>query len=270
MPTDETPEAFQLSAAAAEVYEARFVPAFFAQWAPRLLDAADVTKGQRVLDVACGTGVVGRAAAERVGTAGSVTGVDRSDAMLAVARRVQPAVSWLHGDAAALPVGDHEFDVVLCQMAMMFFADPVAALGEMRRAVRPHGAVAVLVPGALPANRPYELFVDIVTRHAGAAARNLVTTYFRLGDIQELVRQFTAAGLVTTSAMASVGESRFGSVEEFVGIEIDSTPLGDRLEPEARTSILADCVDALSSWRLRDGSLWFPFECNLVVARPGA
>ncbi|HZN20326.1 MAG TPA: class I SAM-dependent methyltransferase [Micromonosporaceae bacterium] len=119
-------ETFQLSAEAAEAYEAQFVPSFFAQWAPRLLDAAGVAAGQDVLDVACGTGIVARGAAERVGPDGSVTGVDRSEEMLAVARRVRPDLRWRHGDAAALPFGDREFDAVVCQMAMMFFPDPVA------------------------------------------------------------------------------------------------------------------------------------------------
>jgi len=270
MTTDSTPETFHLTPEAAEAYEARFVPAFFAQWAPRLLDAAGVAGGQRVLDVACGTGVVARAAAERVGAAGSVAGVDLGEAMLAVARRVRADIEWRQGDAAALPYGDREFDVVACQMAMMFFPDPGAALREMCRVVRPSGTAGVLVPGALRANRPYELFVDIVTRHAGAEARSLVTTYFALGDIDRLAGLFTDAGLAVTAATNPVGESRFGSIDELVTIEIDSTPLGDRLDPVARERILADCRDALSRWQAEDGSLRFPFECNLVVARPSA
>jgi len=84
-------ETFQLSAEVAEVYEANFVPAFFAQWAPRLLDAAGVADGQRVLDVACGTGIVAGGAAGRVGESGAVVGLDLSEAMLSVARRAGPS-----------------------------------------------------------------------------------------------------------------------------------------------------------------------------------
>jgi ubiquinone/menaquinone biosynthesis C-methylase UbiE len=266
MNIDSTHETFQLTAEVAEVYESQFVPAFFAQWAPRLLDAAGVGDGQRVLDVACGTGVLARAAAERVGRSGSVVGIDLSEAMLAVARRVRPDLAWRQGDAADLPFSDGEFDVVVSQMAMMFFPDPTAALRQMRRVVRPSGTVGVLVPGALPANRPYELFVDVVTSHAGADARSLVTTYFVLGDINDLTKLFTDAGLVVTAATHPAGQTRFGSVEEFITIEIDSTPLADRLGPTARERILADCQVALKPWQTGDGSLDFPFECNLVVA----
>jgi len=239
--TSNAPETFQLSAEVAEVYEAQFVPAFFAQWAPRLLDAVGVTAGQRVLDVACGTGIVARGAADRVGAAGAVVGLDLSDAMLAVAHRIRPDLQWRQGDAAALPFGDAEFDAAVSQMALMFFPDPVAALREMRRVVRSTGAVGVLIPGSLDVNSPYRIFVDVVTTHAGASARNLVTTYFALGDRDRLADQFTAAGLRVTAVTGPVGESRFGSVDELVTIELDSTPLGDRLDAAARERILADC-----------------------------
>ena len=261
-------ETFQLSAEVAEVYEANFVPAFFAQWAPRLLDAAGVADGQRVLDVACGTGIVAGGAAGRVGESGAVVGLDLSEAMLSVARRVRPDLDWRQGDAAAMPLPDADFDVVVSQMALMFFPDPAAALREMRRVVRPQGTVAVLIPGALGVNEPYEVFVDIVTRHAGPSARNLVTTYFALGDIARLMELFADAGLRVQVATNPAGESQFGSIDGFVTIEIDRTPLGERLDPAARQAITADCRDALAAWRTADGSLRFPFVTNLVVARP--
>ena len=263
-----TQETFQLTAEVAEVYEARFVPAFFAQWANRLLDAAEVTAGQRVLDVACGTGILARTAADRVGPTGSVVGVDLSEAMLAVARRVRPDLDWRQGDAAALPFGDGEFDLVGSQMAAMFFPDPAAAVREMRRVARPAGAVAVLVPGTLAANRPYELFVDVVTRHAGPDARNLITTYFALGDRDALAEVMAGAGLVVTQATETVGRMGFGSTDELVTVEIDSTPLGERLSPAAREGILTDCRAALARWTTA-GDLRFPFTSNLVVAQPG-
>ena len=75
----------QVIASAAEVYDAFFVPALFQEWAPRVADAADLSSGRRVLDVACGTGVVAREAARRVGSDGAVIGLDRNPGMLAVA-----------------------------------------------------------------------------------------------------------------------------------------------------------------------------------------
>src|SRR5262245_30823665 len=87
----------QVIASAAEVYEDLYVPALFQEWAPRMVDAARVVAGQRVVDVACGTGVLARALAERVGANGHVAGLDINDGMLAVARRRAPAIAWHRG-----------------------------------------------------------------------------------------------------------------------------------------------------------------------------
>ena len=87
-------ESWQVSGDAAEVYEQCFVPAIFGQWAPQLVDAAKVAARDRVLDVGCGTGVLARAAADRVAAESQVTGLDLNEGMLAVARRLRPQIDW--------------------------------------------------------------------------------------------------------------------------------------------------------------------------------
>jgi ubiquinone/menaquinone biosynthesis C-methylase UbiE len=114
-------EAFQIIREQAEAYEKLLVPALFAQWAPLMVDIARITDGQRVLDVACGTGVATRAAADRVGATGSVVGLDLNPAMLEVAAATRSDIEWRQGDAAHLPFGNEEFDAVLCQSALFFF-----------------------------------------------------------------------------------------------------------------------------------------------------
>src|ERR671910_3700727 len=133
----------QYSGTAAENYERFFVPVIARPVADGLLSAAPLRSGERVLDVACGTGIIARLAAEKVGPDGSVVGVDVAPDMLEVARSVSlPAgfeIDWRQGDAASLPVPDGSFDVVLCQMALMLFQDKAAALAEMRRVLTPAG-----------------------------------------------------------------------------------------------------------------------------------
>jgi ubiquinone/menaquinone biosynthesis C-methylase UbiE len=124
-------DAWQLAHDAAVAYENDFVPAIFAQWPPVLAEIAGMGSGDRVLDVACGTGILAREALARVGPSGRVTGLDLNEGMLAVARQLRPEIDWRHGDAAKLPFEDSAFDVVVSQFALMFFPDRVAALREM-------------------------------------------------------------------------------------------------------------------------------------------
>ena len=204
----ESIETFQIPIEAAECYEAEFVPAFFAQWAPILCTAAAVTAGQTVLDVGCGTGIVARTAADLVAPAGSVTGLDLNEAMLTVARRVRPDVAWRQGDACALPFDEQTFDVVLSQMALMFVPDRTAALGEMGRVVKQGGAVGLLVPSELERQVAFAPFVDIVARHAGPEARSLMSSYFVCGSLDGLTALVETAGLTVTTAASRPASTR--------------------------------------------------------------
>jgi ubiquinone/menaquinone biosynthesis C-methylase UbiE len=127
----------QVAASAAEIYEQFFVPALFAEWPERILQAANVQTGDSLLDVACGTGVLAQEAADLVGTNGSVVGVDINEGMLAVARQKAPNITWKVGPAEALPFSSNTFDRVVSQFALMFFEDQAKAIAEMGRVVRP-------------------------------------------------------------------------------------------------------------------------------------
>ena len=123
---------------AAENYERYFVPAIGAPIARDLVDRAALRAGERILDVACGTGIVARLAAEEVGATGTVAGLDVNPGMLAVARSVIPdqtTIDWHEASAEAMPLPNGVFDVVLCQMGLQFAPDKAAALAEMRRVI---------------------------------------------------------------------------------------------------------------------------------------
>src|SRR5262245_49391877 len=136
-------EQWRLRGSAAELYERYLVPAVTLPWAVDLVSRVEVHRGDRLLDVACGTGVVARAAAERVGRGGRVVGLDLNPEMLAVSVRrkrwVPLRIEWCEGSALALPFAQGEFGVVLCQFGLQFFPDPLAALREMRRVLAPDG-----------------------------------------------------------------------------------------------------------------------------------
>ena len=263
----ESIETFQIPIEAAECYEAEFVPAFFAQWAPILCAAAAVTAGQNVLDVGCGTGIVARTAADIVAPAGSVTGLDLNDAMLTVARRVRSDLHWRNGDACALPFDDQTFDVVLSQMALMFVPDRAAALREMGRVAKQGGTVGLLVPGELERQVAFAPFLDIAARHAGSEARSLMSTYFVCGSLDGLAALAEEAGLTVATARIVTGAYTAPSIDAAVANEVESTPLRERISDEVYQQIRDDARQLFATYTTADGTLNAPFDANLVVAK---
>jgi SAM-dependent methyltransferase len=171
---------------AATAYEEFFVPALFQERAPRVVAAAQLQPGQRVLDVACGTGVLAREAAACVGAAGAVVGLDPNPGMLTVARWLAPGVEWWEGTAEALPYPDRFFDAVVSQFGLMFFTDRRQALREMLRALVPGGHLAVAVWDSLANTPAYAAEVAVIERLAGQRAADALRAPFVLGDQQEL------------------------------------------------------------------------------------
>jgi ubiquinone/menaquinone biosynthesis C-methylase UbiE len=171
----------------AEVYEEFFVPALFQQWGSVVVNAAGVGPDQRVLDVACSTGVLACAAVDRVGLGGAVVGLDPSDEMLTVARRKNATIEWRVGRAESVPFPNETFDAVVSQFGLMFFEDPRGALREMMRVLRPGGRLAVAVCDSLDHSPGYTAFVELLLRLFGDRVANAFRAPFVLGDPQLLL-----------------------------------------------------------------------------------
>lgn len=265
-----TSETFQLSLETAEAYESLFVPALFREWAGLLVEHAGVRSGQRVLDVACGTGIVARTAADLTGEPGAMTGLDLNEAMLTVARRLRPDIEWRHGDAAELPFPEDSFDVVLCQSGLMFFPDVPKALREMARVVVPGGGtVAVQVWDRRESQPAYAPFIEVAARHAGPEAIDLLSTYFNRGDLDELTTALASVGLTGSRTRTETTILRFPSVDAFVTTEVNSTPLAERLSEDVLRMIVDDSREALRSFGVEGGGVELPIRGHLVTARMG-
>lgn len=258
-------ETFQIPIEAAEAYEARFVPAIFREWAPRAIAAGGVHPTTRLLDVACGTGIVARTADGIISDAGRVVGVDLNESMLQVARSVAPTIDWQRSDVTSLPFPDAAFDVVICQMAMMFFPDRPGAIGEMRRVLAPGGRLVTVVPAVLDRQPGYRTFVDAAVAHAGPDAVSLLGTYWSCGDLDELVGMLSTAGCSVTGAATIEGSAHFASVEDFVSTEIAGSPLSERIDESTAELIVADVRRALAPDSSRDGFVT-PLVCHVVTA----
>jgi trans-aconitate methyltransferase len=258
-------QTYALSTEAAEFYEAAFVPALFRKWAERLAASVPLGPGDSVLDVACGTGVVARLVADRVGPSGRVVGLDLNDAMLAVARRHRPDLRWERGDAGALPFDDGSFDLVVSQAALMFFGDRVAALREMGRVAGADGRVAVQVPGRLAESPGYLALTEVVARHAGPEAVDLLGGYFAVGEPDLLATLFRSAGLRVDRFDTWVSATELDSIDTFLAVEL--LPIAERIDDAVRDRIAADARTALAPFIDPAGAVAAPIEVHLITSQ---
>jgi SAM-dependent methyltransferase len=216
-----TGERWLLQGHAPRRYERYKVPRIFRPLAERFVDHVGNRPGERLLDVACGTGIVARVAAPLVRAHGKVAAIDVNCEMLAVAAgcaRVEGAViEWLQADATELPFGSGAFDTVLCQQGLQFFPDRARALGEMRRVLAPDGRIALNVWG--PRNPYLHALARALRRHFGAEAAERSRAPLALADRAALLALLQAAGLRSIALHAvtilrEVGDLRQGLLQE--------------------------------------------------------
>lgn len=236
---------------AARVYDELFVPALFERWPAPILDTAAVRSGQRILDVACGTGVLAKAASARGAHA---VGIDLNPGMLAVAREHE-GIRWVEGPAESLPFEDQSFDAVVSQFGLMFFADPKAALREMRRVLRPGGRMVVAVWASLAKTPGYAAMAALVARLFGEDAAESLRAPYALGDGAALRALFADVGAAHIEERAGV--ARFPSLDRWVHVDIRGWTLADVIDDAGFEELLSAAQDELASFVQPDGSVEF-------------
>jgi ubiquinone/menaquinone biosynthesis C-methylase UbiE len=250
------------AASAAQSYEDHFVPAIGTPFARRLLASAKLSPGDRVLDVACGTGLATRLAAEAVGPQGTVAGLDPTAGMLELARSVSPAgIDWYEASAESMPLPDAAFDVVLCSMGLQFFEDKVQGLREMRRVLARGGRAVVSTPGPTPPL--FEAIDAALTDHVGSGASCFVHAVFSVHDPAEARELFAAAGFDEVEVETDTIALRVDLPADFFWQYVRSTPLAAvvaDLDEATRAALERDVVERCE-----------PFvEGSSTVMEPGA
>jgi hypothetical protein len=138
----------------------------------------------------------------------------------------------------------------------------------MGRVVKPQGTVVIMVPSRLDAQPAYRLLVELAAEHAGPEAVAMLSAYWACGDLDELLATVRAAGLEVLSARTRMGTARFGSIDEFVAVEVESTPVRERLTDDEYDTLRREANDVLEEFAGADGRALVPIEGHLVAARP--
>ncbi len=261
---------WQVPGSGAEIYETVFVPAMMAEWAPRGMALANPRPGERVLDIACGTGVLTRLVAKSIGPNGRVVGLDLSPEMLAVARNIAPdpsgaaPIEWREGDASAIPFENETFDVIFCEFGLMSFPDRVAALKEMHRVLMPDGRLGVLVWGAISKCPGQTAVRDSWERHFGADNAGPVNRMHSLSDPGTVLSLVHDAGFRDASVQTAMGVVRHPSPEHLV--RRYGALAGTQADEPTRTMLIEEVSAALQSYVGAEG-LVYPIEAILASAR---
>lgn len=256
---------------AAAAYESLHVPALFGAWAGTVLDAAKVGPGERVADVACGTGILARGAHARVGADGCVVGVDPDAGMLTVAAREAPGVDWRMGSAEALPLDDASQDAVVSQFGMMFFRDRDRAAAEMLRVLAAGGHLAVAVWDALERSPAYSALVTLLEDRAGSDAADALRAPFALGDAHAFALPFRRAGVEALKLATHSGTARFPDLRTMVEADLRGwlPVMGVVLDEELIEEILAAAEHALARFVDARGRMVFPCSAHILSGVKG-
>lgn len=260
----------------AEVYERYLGPTIADPWTRVLLEYAALKSGERVLDLACGTGSVARQVAPIVGGEGRVVAYDINSSMLDVGRAL-PApegatIEWQEGDAIALALPDDAFDLVLCQQGLQFFTHRTAVLRETRRVLANGGRTVISVWRALRCHPLYEALFEATARHLDVEM-SAVALPFSLWDAEELRALLSDVGFQRIAIAPRSLEVHLSSPERFVQLTVlgaaTSVPAFAQLNAEARCSL----VEAVTREaevvvrRYRDGdALVYPMFTHMAVA----
>jgi SAM-dependent methyltransferase len=261
-----------LDTSAAEGYEECLAPAMFAAWAAWAAATAAPRRGDRVLDLACGTALALRHAASRVGPQGRLVGVDLDPAMLAVARRLTQSFEHppaLHcADAAALPLESSCFDLCVCLQGLQFFGDRVSVLREVRRVLAPGGQFLATAWVSLDASPGHRALVEAL--QAQGVDTTAARRGFSVGPSEALLDAVRASGLVDVRLEVREDLARFASVEAFVDAIARGSPSARfslaALAQQRRGAFEQDLRDRLAAY-VHEEDLRWPMQAYVLRAR---
>jgi ubiquinone/menaquinone biosynthesis C-methylase UbiE len=246
---------------AAEAYEKFLVPTLNARLAEEAVRTAALEPGERILDVACGTGIVARIAAQKLSPGGSVAGLDSDPAMLAVAASLVSSFDdgvrydWHCASAQKMPFGDAGFDAVICVQGLQYFPDCLAALHEIRRVMKRDGRFVAVVWSALEECKG-QLALSRALRRRDIDVASITKAY-SMGDPDRIRLLLGASGFGNVETRPGTTASHFPSAGHFIDAmaagSLSSRAAIAKVPEQDRTAFHEEVERELAQYKGRDG-----------------
>jgi ubiquinone/menaquinone biosynthesis C-methylase UbiE len=276
MKEKEKPFRWQMNTGGPETYEQYIVPTWMADWSFDLIEAGGVGPDTRVLDVACGTGIVARKAAGIIGPGGRIAAFDLNEGMLRVARECASregatAIEWYHGDVSRMPFSAEEFDTVLCQQGLQFFPDKAAALREMKRVLAPGGMLALSVWGRPEKSPHVPVIIEVFSEYFGRDSATIFKVACSLASHELLQNLVQDAGFSNIHVRSEIKIARHPSLAELLPAYFSVLPVAAQITamPEyERDEMFRSIVTKLAAYT-ENGSLAVPTENCILTAING-
>lgn len=263
-----------IDTAAAQAYEKYLVPTLNRPVAEKVVKLAEPQPGERVLDVACGTGIAVRIVAPYLAPGGSVVGLDFDPAMIAVAHSIVSApkglkIDWHCASAQDMPFADGTFDIAFCLQGLQYFPDCVAALTEIRRVIKPRGRLIAVVWSSLEGCKGQHAIAQALERHNVEVSAILKA--YSLGDPDRVSKAAVAAGFQQVEIFTSSAVANFASVRQFVEAfaagSVSSRAAISKVPEHQRPGFIEDVEMTLRRFEGKDG-VALPLEYLVLIACP--
>jgi ubiquinone/menaquinone biosynthesis C-methylase UbiE len=273
MTNEQTPFIWRMNTDGPETYERYIVSTWMADWAPDLIRAGGAGPGKKVLDAACGTGIVARKAAGLVRPGGRIAALDANEGMLRVGKRCAgqegaAGIEWRHGDICRMPFSSGEFDTVLCHQGLQFFPDKAAALREMRRVLAPGGRLAIGVWGRAEKSPHVPVICNVFSEFFGEESTAMFRVACSLSDRKVLEGLVQDAGFSGIRIHYRVKIAHHPSLSEFLPAYFSAFPVAAQIsamKEEERTRMFCTIATALADYT-ENGGLAVPTENIIVTA----
>lgn len=255
-------ESYQLALAGAQFYEKHFIPSIFAPWANIMVDQLELQSDDRLLDVACGTGIVARTAYAKGDKSLAITGYDLNDGMLQVAKANTEDIHWMQGKAEELPFSNNSFTKSVCQFGIMFFQDPEKALREMERVSTKK--VLISIWNEIEANEGYAELLELVEQVGGTASSDVLRSPFSMGNKKGILNLLSNCGLKNYEINTKQKAVLFPSVENWIDCDVKASPIINHITNRQYETLKKEAKTQLKKYIQSNGKVQFKMSAHII------